>query len=809
MSITLTVKDIMTEKATDFVFSKFTEVLKDKELKDKFKIASQKYFDEIFENCNLSEEFDFEAVEEYLLDNLDNKIISIFHNIKNIGQEGRDSIREDILHEAVARGNGNKKAICKYCNSIIDFVGACLHDKISDSDKILASEITSVTNEYYKQLVKKIGEIEDIGREFLNKIEYFGSFAEQIDNIGLPRVITTSKFSYANPAIGFYGRNVEQEEIEKFMSDDRPLLFWSVTGRGGVGKSKFALHICKKYKQENWKAVWLNKNTVENINGVTRNKGYNKPLLLVCDYAGEYAESIRTLLLNLFSNTQCKIRVLLLERSGYTPASDVDSFTYSDVWYNRLLSGHNSDDMREIEYRTDSLNLDNYVLTDEDMVNILEDFSEKKLFEEDKKDIVNFTKNRLNSVSDKNNLSRSEERCLFLLFTADAFLNGNDYKSWDTNKLMDKYTERFKINLEAHYSKNICKSAYTLLAVASAIGTIDIESVESKNIFGYCISPIKDELSYNFDINNLKMFLSALCEKDTADLNIYPMLPDLVGEFFFIDIFNKISPEHKREWHTIFCSKRYQGYFCSFLRRCLNDWHSLKKFKNIIKDMFEFAKVNNYKEFIEECVNNSFFMGLSYYYTLTENDLLWIKDILLIDKNENCYLEYAYILFNASVKMSNVDDILKIANQMKDEILIEYDTFEIALWYAMVLVNATAQMPNADNILKIANQIKAEILSDYGTAEIALRYAMALINATDKMSNADDILKIANHIKDEILSEYSTAEFVSLYALALVNATSKMSNADEQLKIANQIKAEILSEYGTAKIALRYAMALV
>ncbi|MDE6598781.1 MAG: hypothetical protein K2K34_01715, partial [Oscillospiraceae bacterium] len=150
MSITLTVKDIMTEKATDFVFSKFTEVLKDKELKDKFKIASQKYFDEIFEKCDLSDEFDFEAVETYLLDNLDNKIISIFYNIKNIGHEGRDSIREDILNGAVAHGNGNKKAICKYCNSIIDFVGACLHDKISDSDKILASEITSVTNEYYK-----------------------------------------------------------------------------------------------------------------------------------------------------------------------------------------------------------------------------------------------------------------------------------------------------------------------------------------------------------------------------------------------------------------------------------------------------------------------------------------------------------------------------------------------------------------------------------------------------------------------------------------------------------------------------------
>lgn len=220
-----TIIEKLAEKATDFICNKFKGVLSNKELKDKFKKASQKYFYNIFENCDVSGEFDFENVESYLINNFDNKIIAIFHEIKNIDSKGRESIREEVLRGAIARGNGDEKAIRKYCNAIIDFVGACQCDKISDSNKQLASEITTVTNEYYKRLVNEVGDLKDIELKILNEIKYFGSFAEQIDNLGLPKVITKNKFSFANPNIGFYGRYDEQKEIDKFMSDNRPLLF--------------------------------------------------------------------------------------------------------------------------------------------------------------------------------------------------------------------------------------------------------------------------------------------------------------------------------------------------------------------------------------------------------------------------------------------------------------------------------------------------------------------------------------------------------------------------------------------------------
>lgn len=184
------------------------------------------------------------------------------------------------------------------------------------------------------------------------------------------------------------------------------------------------------------------------------------------------------------------------------------------------------------------------------------------------------------------------------------------------------------------------------------------------------------------------MFLSELCEKDTADLNVYPLLPDLVGEFSFINIFYNISSDHKRKWYKIFCSEKHQDYFCSFLRRCLDDWNSLEFFKDIIRESSKFVLKNNCNGFIEKCVNIAFFTGLSYYYKLSKKDLLYLKNILLNNKDEKCYLEYSFVLLNSSYKMPYVNDKLLIAEKIKDEILSKYNTAKVAEVYIVALSNA-------------------------------------------------------------------------------------------------------------------------
>lgn len=809
-----TIMEKLVENATNFVCNKFKKVLTTKELRNKFIIFSYEYFKTKFENCDLSDGFDFEAVETYLYNNLDNKIISIFHEIKNIGLEGQDRIRENILKEAIeyCKGNSsNEKAIRKYCNAIIDFVGDILYDKILDSDKLLAAEITSVINEHYKHLDNKIDEIKDIEQRNMSKIEYLSSFAKQIDNMGMPKVITINEFSYTNPNIGFYGRKTEQEEIEKFMNDNRSVLFWSVIGRGGVGKSKFALYICQKYEHQNWKSVWLNrKSQINSLNQIAGCREYYKNLLIICDYAGIFIESIKDILLSFPYNARYKIRVLLLERSGFNQLSQDNCFTHFDMWHDRLLSGYNSAELKEIEYCTDPLNLNNYVLNNEDMCSILDDFSGGKLSTNDKNEIVDFVKNKLNSSSDKNSQSHSEERCLFLLFTADAFLHGNNYKDWDIKVLIEQYIERFKTNIEAHFDLKACKNAYILLSIATAVGRINIENVDLDGVFKYFVIPIKDSLNYNIDINELKMFLSVLCEKDTADLNIEPMLPDLVGEFFFIDTFHKISPEYKREWYKVFCSEKYHNHFCNFLKRCLNDWHSLKNFQGIIKELLEFAVDNNFNGFVEECVNNSFFMGLSYYYRLNVQDLLWIEAILLTKKNKNWYTEYAITISIATFKIPSADDILELANKIKSEILLVFNTDEIAEQYVSSLLYASMKTDNLDKILTITDIIKDEVLNLHYTNEIVVVYTKIFYEALFRINGYNDVILILNLVTDNIINKYAnTIEIMEQYAEILKIAVTRINEICLKIEVLDKFKREILSKYNTDAIKKAYAYACI
>lgn len=813
MDFILTITDKMAEKATDFVCNKFEKLFTTKALKAKFITFSYEYFKVRFENCDLSDEFDFKTVETYLCDNLDSKIVPLFYDIKNIGHEGQDCIRENILKEAIGccNGNNNEKAIRKYCNAIIDFVGEILHGKILDSDKLLAADITSIINEQYKRLDNKIDEIKDIEQKNLSEIEYLSSFAKQIDDMKMPRVISINEFSYTNPNIGFYGRKIEQEEIEKFMNDNRLVLFWSIIGRGGVGKSKFALHICQKYEHQNWKSVWLNrKSQINSLNQIAGRREYYKNLLIICDYAGIFIESIKDILLSFPYNARHKIRVLLLERSGFNQPSQDNFLTHFDMWHDRLLSGYNCAELKEIEYCTDPLNLDNYVLNNEDMCSILDDFSGGKLSTNDKNKIVDFVKNKLNRSSNKNSQSHSEERCLFLLFTADAFLHGKNYKDWNIKVLIEEYIERFKTNIEAHFNPKACKNAYIILSIATAIGRINIENVDLDGVFKYFVIPIKDSLNYNTDINELKMFLSVLCEKDTADLNIDPMLPDLVGEIFFIDTFYKISPEYKREWYKVFCSEKYQNHFCNFLKRCLNDWHSIKNFQEIIKELLEFAVDNNFNGFVEECVNNSFFMGLSYYYRLNVQDLLWIEAILLTKKNKNWYTEYAITISNATFRIPSADDILKLANKIKSEILLVFNTDKIAEQYVSSLLYAARKADNLDKILTITDIIKDEVLNLHYTNEIVVIYTEIFYNALFRINGYNDVILILNLVTDNIINKYTnTIEIMEQYAEILKIAVTRIDEICLKIEVLDKFKREILSKYNTDAIKRAYAYACI
>lgn len=395
----------------------------------------------------------------------------------------------------------------------------------------------------------------------------------------LPPLSKRNPFKYSYEKIGFYGRKDELKQIENFMLANTQFTFWSITGKGGTGKSKLALHIAQEYIKRGWVVIWCeSKTSYDNL----LEKEFIHPTLFIFDYAGSRKEEIRTVITRAKDKTQ-NIRLLFVERDKYTATSGMGV----ETWYSQIFNDKEISTYKEDEYSLDSLNLG--ALDNEAIKSILDDFAtarakelslDKNKFKEDEKDnIIRYVKETLPRNGANADFS---DRCLFILFTADACLQEKSYLDWGAKELLDNYISQYSQKLP---QVDNLKSHLNLLAIATATGGIDIEDEENNSIesLSSCIEKLKNDFSYDNDITEGQAFIKSLCEKDEVDNIITPMYPDLVGEYFFISRISKQSSTTVKKWiKHIFLNEKYKDYFTTFIVRGLMDWDTQDEWHSFV-----------------------------------------------------------------------------------------------------------------------------------------------------------------------------------------------------------------------------------
>jgi hypothetical protein len=125
---------------------------------------------------------------------------------------------------------------------------------------------------------------------------------------------TGFSLAYVAQSTTFSGRSNELSQLDAFLEDDRPFLWWVVAGPAGSGKSRLALELSL-----NAAASW-------NSGFLSRADGFNgwnvwepsSPALIVVDYVASRAASVSDAALQLARSgllrTDNRIRLLLLER---------------------------------------------------------------------------------------------------------------------------------------------------------------------------------------------------------------------------------------------------------------------------------------------------------------------------------------------------------------------------------------------------------------------------------------------------------------------------------------------------------------
>jgi glycosyltransferase involved in cell wall biosynthesis len=116
------------------------------------------------------------------------------------------------------------------------------------------------------------------------------------------------------------GRECNVDELRKWISDaTRPLTVRLITGAGGQGKTRLAIHVCQQVRTEGWCAGFLDTNL--DLAGLkalwTSLRSLNQPILIVVDYAETRQTALLSLLKLSLQNPIAKpVRVLLLARDS-------------------------------------------------------------------------------------------------------------------------------------------------------------------------------------------------------------------------------------------------------------------------------------------------------------------------------------------------------------------------------------------------------------------------------------------------------------------------------------------------------------
>lgn len=397
----------------------------------------------------------------------------------------------------------------------------------------------------------------------------WGKFPQIINHTHLPSEVL---FSFRNTEIGFYGRDKEIQNLEIWLNQGY-VSVWAVTGQGGSGKSRLALHLANLVeKEQKAKAVWLDETLLEELLNCNV-YSYPQTVLFICDYAAQYEEQLKKLICRM-SGCRIKAKFLLLERQ-YT-------------WYSQFINGQGG--KITTAYREDPLNLTISDLSNEDYSKIIFDFHNSIKNSADRR---NYRKDPINQndcdlIIQKARVLSTEKqsiRCLFLLLVADAYLRNGDVSKLDATALLQNYIKHSKDIIINLHGNEMATRGNRVLAFATACDGIkwDDEYPVINEDLNTIIKHFWD------DPEQIDRFFSGLSEIERKDI-VSALKPDLIGEFFFLNEWERhVRAQYKDKWLSVLLQQKYSRIFFA---RCMTNWK--KESTQLCNKLLESASSNAY-----------------------------------------------------------------------------------------------------------------------------------------------------------------------------------------------------------------------
>lgn len=508
------------------------------------------------ESAAHEEELDFGGLQLYIEKELKRTIIPAIQT-PNAEDRARKKVRivQEACQAAAANNDSKISRVTKYMDVLFDFVAEIAQNRVDANTKTFVNTAIDVLDEKHSKNQKALRR--EIRR--LRRLPQKKPFADMVDRIGEKRT-SENEFHYLNNSIGFWGRDEEIKALNNFLKDDRKILFMSIVGPGASGKSKLVYEFYKQHRHDpNWAVKYIDKPEIERLLTFD-DYSYPKNLVLIVDYAGLYARHLGSWLKYLRSLTDQafskKIRLILLERSGMIRT---ELFTMPPRWHQDLLhSGEQSADLKDIWYHAACFG----------------PIGELKPLPGDalRQIMAKYATDHGASVSDEGLellmtcLGKIDaphgyaSRPLFALLLAEAYVDHHDIRKWDSVAIVEHCIARNQKQWRYLCGDN--EELYNVVqtAVLHATATEGLDADRLPN-------PIRQ-----LDDDAFLRLISGINQESQFHGVLYPMEPDIVGEYFLIHALMKAACRKDRLQQQAADYWVDTQNFFSVLARCIHDY---------------------------------------------------------------------------------------------------------------------------------------------------------------------------------------------------------------------------------------------
>jgi hypothetical protein len=576
-------------------------------------------------------------------------------------------------------------------------------------------------------------------------------------------------FDYLSDVVTFHGRQNELDSLIQFCEAHVENGGWrwqAITGQGGSGKSRLALELCKRMRQQGWEAYFLDRSA---LNTPPPRSLASSPvdLLLVIDYVAFATDQLGPWLAALPARCEKHLRIVLVERTGWQSPNYVLG---APAWHENLAKAWNAQDLRQHLAAVAGLNpvvsLDTNPLDVATMAEIVASIDLQRLSDANRggpaqyisPDVAHNIAERLHTIDPLG------QRPLYLLFLTQAYLDNpaSDWLNWSRDDLHAIIYEREKQRLQRLLPEGMEGVALDLWAFATVTGSAISDALAEP--LAWLTADITDQPQLTR--KQFRTQLRESCGSHTSDVE--PYAPDIPGEYLVITrLAQWLDTARVRRFALAAWECSPAGY-AAFL-------------SNALVDLADTSQA--------EAVLNS--------------------DALLTEPTNP---EHIDALAQALVILTIKPDVdaaatRTVVNRL-EEFYQKHETPDIALRIAMALVILTAK-PEVDAVetRTVINRLE-KFYQKHETPDIALLAAIALANLTVKPeADAVETRQIIDRL-EKLYEKHSTDDIALRIAMALAKLTTKPeADAVETRQIIDRLE-KLYGEHSTDDIALRVTRVL-